>query len=282
MGKRILVAVVGVPFLLAVLVAAPYWATGLMLCVLCVIAARELMSAVRGTDRTRHWWGLAAITSVFVLAAVLFSDPRFSQVPMRNLFLYSAVALVLLMFFAMVTRYGKEDALSLTDVCVMLLAGVAIPLALSSLRRLRMLEYGGGLVLSPLVAAFCSDTTALFTGMALGRHKLAPKVSPKKTVEGAVGGLAGGIVGMFLFRIIFYLCTVVPLEIGWCVALGVVGALAGQLGDLVFSAVKREYGIKDYGWLLPGHGGVLDRFDSVIFAAPLIWLIVRTAHLWGA
>ena len=279
MGKRILVAAVGIPFLLGVLVAAPFWATYLLLCVLSVIGAHELLSAVCGAKKTRQWWGLAGTTGVFVLAAVLFDDGRFSDTPVQNLFIYFSVALVGLVFLAMVTRYGKDDALSLLDVCVILLSGVAIPLALSALLRLRMMEYGSGLVLIPLVAAFCSDTMALFTGMALGRHKLAEKVSPKKTVEGAVGGLIGGIAGMILFRIIFFLCTLVPLHIGWCAVLGLVGAVAGQLGDLVFSAIKREHGIKDYGRLLPGHGGVLDRFDSVIFAAPLIWLIISHISL---
>ena len=142
-----------------------------------------------------------------------------------------------------------------------------------------MQPYGGGLVLIPMVAAFCSDSAALFAGMFFGKHKLAPKVSPKKTVEGAVGGLLGGMLGMVIFRVIFYLCTVYPLHIGWCVVLGLVGAVMGQLGDLSFSVIKRQQGIKDYGRLLPGHGGVLDRFDSVIFAAPVIWLIVSHVSL---
>ena len=85
--------------------------------------------------------------------------------------------------------------------------------------------------------------------------------------------------GYKLFRVIFYLCTVYPLHIGWCVLLGLVGAVMGQLGDLSFSVIKRQQGIKDYGRLLPGHGGVLDRFDSVIFAAPVIWLIVSHVTL---
>ena len=135
------------------------------------------------------------------------------------------------------------------------------------------LPYGGGLVLVPLVAAFCSDSAALFTGMACGKHKLSPLVSPHKTVEGAVGGLVGGVLGMVIFRIIFYLCTLQPLHIGGCILMGLVGALMGQLGDLSFSAIKRQYGLKDYGRLLPGHGGVLDRFDSVLFAAPVLWLM---------
>ena len=125
-----------------------------------------------------------------------------------------------------------------------------------------------------------TDTLAHFAGMLFGKHKLAPKVSPKKTREGAVGGLEGGMVGMIIFRIVFFLVTEVQLNIGWCVLLGLVGAAMGQLGDLSFSAIKREYGIKDYGRLLPGHGGVLDRFDSVILAAPIVWLIINSVTMY--
>ena len=155
-----------------------------------------------------------------------------------------------------------------------------IPLALGCLVRLRMLEYGAGLVLIPLVSAFMSDSLALFGGMLFGKTKLAPRVSPKKTREGAVSGLVGGMVGMILFRIFFFLCTEVQLHIGWCVLLGFVGAVLGQLGDLSFSCVKRQCGIKDYGRLLPGHGGVLDRFDSVIFAAPVTWMLINAVTLY--
>ena len=280
MLKRILVAVVGVPFLLAVLVVAPEWATLAFLCGLCVIAVHELMSAVCKRATVRRWWGLSAALAVFAMTAVFFRDTRFADTSMHVFSPFFVAALILLHFAVLVTRHGKEDALTFLDLCTMLVAGIAIPLALSCLLRLRMMELGSGLVLIPLVAAFCSDTMALFTGMAFGKHKLAPLVSPKKTVEGSLGGIIGGMAGMVLFRIIFFLCTEVQLNILWCVLLGFVGAVMGQLGDLVFSAVKREFGIKDYGRLLPGHGGVLDRFDSVIFAAPVIWLIISSIHLW--
>ena len=282
MLQRILVAVVGVPFLLAVLVAAPEWASYALLCGLSIIGTHELMSAVCGSKKTRRWWGLAATTGVFVLTTVFFSDARFEETPLHGIFPFFTAALLVLIFVILVTEHGRgEDSLKLLDLSAILLSGVAIPLAFSCLLRLRMMELGGGLVLIPLVAAFCSDTMALFTGMALGKHKLAPLVSPKKTVEGSLGGIIGGMAGMVLFRIIFFLCTEVQLNILWCVVLGLVGAAMGQLGDLVFSAVKREYGIKDYGRLLPGHGGVLDRFDSVIFAAPVLWLIISNIRLWG-
>lgn len=279
MLQRILVAVVGIPFLLAVLVVAPEWATMALLCGLCIIGAHELLSAVCGVKKTRRWWGLAGTMSVFTVITVWWSDARFADTAVHGVAPFLLAALVILTFVTMVAEHGREDELSLLDICAVLLSGIVIPLALTCLLRLRMMTHGGGMVLIPLVAAFSSDSLALFAGMAFGKHKLAPLVSPKKTVEGSVGGLVGGMIGMVVFRIIFFLCTEIQLNILWCVLLGLVGAAMGQLGDLVFSAIKREFGIKDYGKLLPGHGGVLDRFDSVIFAAPVLWLIISHISL---
>ncbi len=279
MKQRILVSVVGIPLLLAVLVAAPDWATAVLLYGLCIIGAHELLTAVCGAEKAKRWWGLAGTMSVFAVTSVYWSDARFADTVLGNLGVFFLAALIILVFVCAVVEYGTEHALSFTDICTIFAAGLVIPLALSALLCLRMLPYGGGMVLIPLVAAFCSDSAALFTGMACGKHKLAPRVSPKKTVEGAIGGLAGGMAGMVIFRIIFTLCTTQQLHIGWCVLIGLVGAAMGQLGDLSFSVIKRQQGIKDYGRLLPGHGGVLDRFDSVIFAAPVVWLIVSHVTL---
>ena len=276
MKQRILVAVVGVPALLAILCVAPAWATALLLVVLCAVGGYELLAASCGKEMAHRWSALTGIMGMMVLLEIYcrVAKPQFAG--------FCAVMLVILVvsvFACAVTFYGKRGAISFGEMCVLFVAGLAIPLALSCLLRLRLMTYGAGLVLIPLVAAFCSDTAALFTGMACGRHKLAPLASPKKTVEGAIGGLAGGMLGMVIYRIVFQFVTSYPLHIGWCVLLGLLGAAMGQLGDLSFSIIKRQYGIKDYGRLLPGHGGVLDRFDSVIFAAPVVWLIVDSVRL---
>lgn len=279
MKQRILVAVVGIPLLLAVLCWAPDWATALLLAALSVIAAHELLTAVCGAEKAKRWMALPAVTGALVIAAVYFSGEHYADSPAGTVLRWLIAAAVLALLLASVLTYGRPGALVLQDVCVMAVAGLVIPWAFSCMLQLRMLPHGAGMVLMPLVAAFCSDSAALFTGMACGRHKMAPLVSPHKTVEGALGGIAGGVVGMVIFRIVFYFCTLVPLHIGWCVVIGLAGALMGELGDLSFSVIKRQVGIKDYGRLLPGHGGVLDRFDSVLFAAPMIWMIVCTVQL---
>ena len=279
MKQRILVAVVGIPLLLAVLCWAPDWATALLLAALSVIAAHELLTAVCGAEKAKRWTALPAVTGALVIAAVYFSGEHYADSPAGTVLRWLIAAAVLALLLASVLTYGRPGALVLQDVCVMAVAGLVIPWAFSCMLQLRMLPHGAGMVLMPLVAAFCSDSAALFTGMACGRHKMAPLVSPHKTVEGALGGIAGGVVGMVIFRIVFYFCTLVSLHIGWCVVIGLAGALMGELGDLSFSVIKRQVGIKDYGRLLPGHGGVLDRFDSVLFAAPMIWMIVCTVQL---
>ena len=120
-----------------------------------------------------------------------------------------------------------------------------------------------------ILAAFGQDTFAYFTGYFLGKHKMAPNISPKKTIEGAVGGVIGstilcGVFGWFVYRPEFVHCLII----------GFVGAFFGMAGDLIASAFKRKMGIKDYGNLIPGHGGVLDRFDSVILVAPFVYYYI--------
>ena len=183
----------------------------------------------------------------------------------------------------------EEQGIPFAAVTCAIFAGLAFPLMFSCLLRLRMMPAIGMLqVFLPLAISFGSDTFALFAGMLCGKHKLAPKVSPKKTVEGAIGGLLGGVIGMTVFKLVadsmaHTLTVYLPIEmaagpqISWgaVFALGIIGSTISQIGDLSFSVIKREFGVKDYGNLLPGHGGILDRFDSVTFVAPFVWLALQ-------
>lgn len=124
------------------------------------------------------------------------------------------------------------------------------------------------------LAAFGTDIMAYFTGMAIGKHKLCPNLSPKKSVEGAVGGVAGSVIFCGLFG-----WLAMPEMMTECLVIGVLGSVAAQLGDLSASAFKRQMGIKDYGHLIPGHGGILDRFDSVLFTAPLVYYAILISSM---
>jgi len=116
------------------------------------------------------------------------------------------------------------------------------------------------------ISAFGSDICAYFTGFAIGKHKLCPHLSPKKTIEGAVGGVVGAALLCLLFARIFASKYMLHSFI-----IGVIGAILSQCGDLTASAFKRKMGIKDYGNLIPGHGGIMDRVDSILFTAPVVY-----------
>lgn len=262
MKARVLVAVIGIPFLLLVLVWAPAWATMVLVAAMCAVGAYELMHAVLHGKKD---WLLLLLPSA-VAAALAF------RLGMERTLWPLWFAFLLALFCDSILSYGGDGAVSFGDLTAALFAGIAFPLMLSCLLRLRLLRFGEVWVLVPLAIAFGSDTFALFAGLLFGRHKLAPHVSPKKTVEGGIGGLAGGIIGMLLLKWIAEQMVGQPLlSYSAAVLMGLTGSIISQIGDLSFSVIKREYGIKDYGKLLPGHGGVLDRFDSVTFVAPFVW-----------
>ena len=124
------------------------------------------------------------------------------------------------------------------------------------------------------LAAWGNDTLAYCTGMLIGKHKMSPKLSPKKSVEGAIGGVVGAALLTVIYGMIFKNAMGVTMQHVWIMAaISAVGALISMVGDLTASAIKRNYEIKDYGKLIPGHGGILDRFDSVIFTAPMIYFL---------
>jgi phosphatidate cytidylyltransferase len=130
-------------------------------------------------------------------------------------------------------------------------------------------EAGRNFLFLALFATFGSDTAAYFTGRAIGRHKLAPRISPGKTWEGAAAGVIGGVIISLLFTIAAP--WQLPLGYGWAVLLGVLISVFGQFGDLAESLLKRSTGVKDSGGLVPGHGGLLDRMDSMVFAGAVVY-----------
>ena len=149
----------------------------------------------------------------------------------------------------------------------MVLGFMYIPLMMSHFILIRRLDQGVLWIFFLLVLAFSGDVTAYYVGKNFGKKKLLPLVSPNKTVEGTVGLFVGSTAGCVLFQQIFF--PALPLK--HAAAMGFFGSVLGQLGDLCESAMKRASGVKDSGVILPGHGGILDRLDCLIFIAPFVY-----------
>ena len=207
----------------------------------------------------------------YVLTAALFLTSFVSLNPAVPDFYENMMLIAFWLFLAVaagliygwkITERGAYDALATVT------ALVYIPFFAYHMVLIDKTEYSL-FIWIVVIAAFGSDIFAYFTGYFLGKHKMAPNLSPKKTIEGAVGGLAGSSLFSWLFGFIFMREAALV-----CLVLGLVGGAAGMAGDLTASAFKRKMGIKDYGNLIPGHGGIMDRFDSVIFVAPVVYYAI--------
>ena len=148
-----------------------------------------------------------------------------------------------------------------------------MPLLISGIVRLGLRDNGRFLVLLPFLIAFSCDSGAYFAGSFLGKHKMTPHLSPHKTIEGAVGGLLSAVVILVIYGLVLKAMHF-EVKLAVMAAYGLLGAIACELGDLGFSAVKRLRGVKDYGTLIPGHGGMLDRFDSMFWTAAMTEALV--------
>jgi phosphatidate cytidylyltransferase len=155
-----------------------------------------------------------------------------------------------------------------------LIGGIVLPYLLSAIVRILDLYSGRDVIIIPIILAFLPDSGAYFIGIRYGKRKLAPVISPKKTVEGAIGGVAAAVISMLLYMLIVDMAFGFTVNYLAVIIYGIVCSAAGVFGDLCFSVIKRQAGIKDYGALIPGHGGILDRFDSMIIIAPLVEILL--------
>jgi len=185
---------------------------------------------------------------------------------------FLVVALVLLLMTVYVFTFPKYR----TEHIMSALFGVIyVGILLSFVYQVRSLPDGKFLVWLILIGSWGCDTCAYCVGMLFGKHRLAPKLSPKKSIEGAVGGVVGAAALGFLYGMLFEGHMNEVIQPGFTSACAcAIGAVISQIGDLAASAIKRNHDIKDYGHLIPGHGGILDRFDSMIFTAPAVYFAI--------
>ena len=259
--SRVLVAIIGVPVLVWVVLWAPSIVMMAALALLAGIAAHELTRCV-GVEKTSflHIWS--------VIAAA-FSVEWYYDRPD-----YVAIWWIIYVVAAFIYAIVKAGEVKFVQTLAGIFAVVAIPYSFAAFLRMQAACIHRAYLLLPFILSFACDTFAYFAGRAFGKHKLAPKVSPKKTVEGSIGGMAGNVVCGLIFAFVMDRAFGAGIGYGAMALLALLCGIVAQVGDLSFSLIKREFGIKDYGHLFLEHGGVLDRFDSVLFVTPVIEMIL--------
>lgn len=263
MKTRILVAVIGLPILLLILLVPTPIPTAAAVTLLSIIGVYEMLYNTKLVKQFR----LLLWSCLMAIGVCVWSVAGMHPALGRAL----VVLFVGALFGEMLAAHTK---LKLRSICICLLAGAVVPYLLSAIIRLRFFENGVFYVLVPFILSMVPDSGAYFVGRAMGKRKLAPVISPKKTVEGAVGGLITGALAMLLYGLILQLFFGFAVNYFFAIIYGILGSAMSIFGDLSFSVIKRQVDIKDFGNLLPGHGGVLDRFDSTAFVAPLTELLL--------
>ena len=214
----------------------------------------------------------AIMIGAALLGSIVISWQTAGQI---GIFVVAAIAFSILLYMALVVKeHGKKDY---KEVLASGFLTVYIVLSMGSVWLAKEI-YGTGIMLLIFVCAWSTDTFAYFSGRFFGKHKLIPHVSPNKTVEGSIGGIIGAIAVC-----VAYTTIVTVLEnhcIIFSIIFGIIGGSLSQLGDLAASAIKRDTGIKDFGWIFPGHGGFMDRFDSVMYIAPVFHIVIIFSSLF--
>jgi len=170
---------------------------------------------------------------------------------------------------------------SFEHIGVVFLVSMIIPFFYSTLLYVRSLENGQFSIFLVFIGAFGTDVGAYFSGMLFGRHKLAEHISPNKTVEGAIGGIVFAVAFFLLYYLIIYTAFGQTMNVPVLVVAAILTAVVSQIGDLSASIIKRTFHVKDFGQLMPGHGGLFDRFDSVLFASPFLYVFLSMFSLYN-
>lgn len=258
MKTRIISAALLLPLLLVALLWLDTWVTAAIVALACAIAAYELLyntGLVRHPRLVAYSMVMAALVSLWCYWGRPYAWG-----------LIGLLAFCAALFAEMMASHVK---LRFEKVVACFVGGILIPFLLSSAVRVHNFENGRYYIILVLVLTFLPDSGAYFAGRFFGKHKLAPVISPKKTIEGAIGGVLVAMVGVVLYSLILSIAFGFQVNYVYALIYGLLGSLADIFGDLCFSVIKRQSGIKDYGRLIPGHGGILDRFDSMILVGPL-------------
>ena len=263
MLKRVIAGLLGLVILIFVLLMGG-WVLVISTAIISIIGQIEIINAIAKK------MNIIGIATLVISAAYILTIPFFAEF---GYLLEFILVLILISALLFVFNHSKID---LKGLLAPIFSFFYVAIFLSTIYLIYQQYMGAFTIWLVCIAAWGSDTGAYFFGISMGKHKLAPILSPKKTIEGSIGGLLTAAVLSFIFGLILYFSEIIYFEYTfWFVLIGFVGAVFGQIGDLAASVIKRKTNIKDFGKIMPGHGGVLDRFDSILFVAPVIYLLTE-------
>lgn len=279
MKTRVITGIVGTAIVIPCLIFMHTFAFPSFLAVISFMAVYEVIKATGGKNN------IITVISCISAAVIPFLFHFNIELPIMPI----AVIYILAYFIIMILMHKKT---TWNDIITALFATVAIPCSMSFLIELRdvYLRYpdkytksaGVFLIIFAIFCAWMTDIFAYFAGRAFGKHKLCPDISPKKTVEGAVGGIIGAVVLNLILFVIFdkYFFTMHTIRWWQIIIISILLSVVSMFGDLSASIIKRNHNIKDFGKILPGHGGIMDRFDSFLFVLPALYASLFFLH-WG-
>jgi phosphatidate cytidylyltransferase len=255
--KRVISAIIAIPLLLFFTISGGMiFRIGVIF--LTAVALYEYVNAYKKTDN-KAILGVIGLGFVLYYWLIMINNLKYA---LPIIFLIAIIAIATPIFNS---KYNVvSSAISITGF-------IYIVCFFSLIVLIRDNSHGSVLIWLVFIIAWCSDTFAYYIGKSIGKHKLCPLVSPKKTIEGSIGGIIGSIVGVLIWG---YINSNIDFHWYQLIVLAVCGSAIAQIGDLSASLIKRYIGIKDYGNIMPGHGGILDRFDSILFAAPVVYYYI--------
>lgn len=279
MLKRIITSIIAVIIFVPILVFSNTWVFPIAMSFACLVACFEMMSCI---GQKKNIWLMIPICLVGLAFPIGMRYAYLMSAQHPNTFcevikLAMGIFFILALYIFSVAVFDHKK-LSITDAGLIYASIAYIVAAFTSIVYIHdFIDYGGYIYLLVFICAWITDTFAYFTGRFFGKHKLIPEVSPKKTVEGAIGGVVFCVISAIIFAIVVENFFIGTGKANYLV-LGISAvfiSVVSQTGDLIMSVIKRHYGIKDYGKLFPGHGGILDRFDSVL-AVSILFAVICT------
>ena len=278
MKQRLITAVFGFAVLIPVLVFSDTLVLPIAVALFSAIGVYEVVGCVGMKKKLE-----VLLPSMLVAAAIpILSRYLTNYVGRISYFLAVGSAILFIyMYYLMSLTVVSKGTKNILDIALIYLMTAYITTGFSSIVMLRDLPHGGFLILLVFVGAWVTDGAAYFVGRALGKHKLIPDVSPKKTIEGAIGGSVFCALSFLIFGLVVGHFSSASVNVLQIIIAGLVISIISQFGDLIASLIKRHYGIKDYGKLFPGHGGVMDRFDSIIAISPFLLMICSYPNIYA-